>query len=80
MIVDIIRKSKELDDSLYFALQALERNEIPLAKAVIRGIREDFGFKDLVSTISITTLTPSEEVEEIMDNIWRINSSLLYNY
>ena len=69
MMLELIKEFKEIDDSLYSALLALEANETILAKSIIRGIRKDLGFKDLITKISITTVTPSEEVEEIINNI-----------
>lgn len=69
MMLKLIKEFKEIDDALYCALLALEANETILAKSIIRGIRKDLGFKDLITKISITTVTPSEEVEEIINNI-----------
>lgn len=69
MMLELIKEFKEIDDALYCALLALEANETILAKSIIRGIRKDLGFKDLITKISITTVTPSEEVEEIINNI-----------
>lgn len=69
MMLELIKEFKEIDDALYCALIALEANETILAKSIIRGIRKDLGFKDLITKISITTVTPSEEVEEIINNI-----------
>ena len=69
MMLELIKEFKEIDDALYCALLALEANETILAKSIIRGIRKDLGFKDLINKISITTVTPSEEVEEIINNI-----------
>ena len=69
MMLELIKEFKKIDDSLYCALLALEANETILAKSIIWGIRKDLGFKDLITKISITTVTPSEEVEEIFNNI-----------